>query len=216
LANYRGNWGNNQRHRDMGALAAVWGLGAILHITVYLFLQPPPYHWYYGPAIAALTILAVLGLGGLPRGVQRFGCAVGVLFITATVVFLGTRPWMIMPISSNWAAASEYAALAARVPSGSTVQTFGEVGTVAYFCDCTVVDRLSDRAQVVDLLRAKRAAAGPVVRTLLDWNYHRLRTDPPLHARYKFTFADDPTGIPVTSWLPYAGRMVVRPASDIR
>ncbi|MDQ4032565.1 MAG: hypothetical protein M3332_09970, partial [Actinomycetota bacterium] len=71
-------------------------------------------------------------------------------------------------ISGNWASASEYAALAARVPSGATVESFGEVGTVAYFCDCTVVDRFTDRAQVAELLRAKRATAGPIVRTLLD------------------------------------------------
>jgi hypothetical protein len=92
------------------------------------------------------------------------------------------------------------------------VETFGEVGTVAYFCDCTVVDRLSDRAQVADLIRAKRAAAGPVVRTLIDVNYHRFRANPPIHAVYKFAFAEDPTGISATSWRPYRGRMVVRRA----
>lgn len=111
---------------------------------------------------------------------------------------------------SPWASPAEYAALAARVPAGSTVESFGEVGAVAYFCDCTVVDRFSDRAQVADLLRAKRAAAGPVVRTLLDWNYYRLRTEPPIPATYEFAFAEDPAGIDVTSWLPYRGQMVVR------
>jgi hypothetical protein len=117
-----------------------------------------------------------------------------------------------MPISSNWASPAEYAALAARVPAGTTVETFGEVGTVAYFCDCTIGDRFSDHAQVADLLRTKRAAAGPVVRTLLDWNYYRFKTDPPIRAVYKFEFAEDPTGIQVTSasWIPYRGQMVLR------
>ncbi|MBV9057934.1 MAG: hypothetical protein JOZ09_02090 [Pseudonocardiales bacterium] len=202
----------HQRSTEAGVLVVVWGLGAILHIMVYLLLRPPPYHWYYGPSIAAFTMLAVMGLAGPSRRVHWFGCTVGALVIAASVVFLVSRPWQVMPISSNWASASEYAALAARVPSGVTVETFGEVGTVAYFCDCTVIDRFSDRAQVAELLRAKRAAAGPVVRTLLDLNYYRLKTDPPIHASYKFVFAEDPTGISVTSWLPYRGRMVVRPA----
>jgi hypothetical protein len=194
------------------ALAATWGLGAVLHIAVYALLQPPPYHWYYGPAIGALTMLAVLGVAGLARGHQWTGSAVGALVVVTAVVFLALRPWAVMPISSNWASPAEYAALVARVPAGSTVQTFGEVGTVAYFCDCTIVDRFSDRADVAKLLHAKRATAGPIMRTLLDWNYHRFTTNPPIRAEYKFVFAEDPTGIRVTSWVPYRGQMVLRPA----
>jgi hypothetical protein len=207
--------GVRRRGGTAGVLVAVWGLGAILHTTVYLLLQPPPYHWYYGPAIGAFTMIGVLTMGELPPRLQWTASAVGTLMIAATVVFLATRPWVVMPVSSNWASAAEYAALAARVPSGTTVETFGEVGTVAYFCDCTVVDRLSDRAQVADLLRTKRAEAGPVVRTLLDWNYHRFRTGPPIHAMYRFAFAEDPTGISVTSWRPYVGKMVVQRANTV-
>jgi hypothetical protein len=201
------------RYPGPGAmLAVVWGIGAVLHITVYLLLKVPPYQWYYGPAIGALSMLAVLSVGGLSRGLQCAGSPIGVLLIAATAMFLAVRPWTLTTISGNWASASEYAALAARVPPGTTVETFGEVGTVAYFCDCTVVDRFSDRAQVAALLKAKRAAAGPVVRTLLDWNYHRFKADPPIQPAYRFAFAEDPTGVHVTSWRAYAGQMVVRPA----
>ncbi|MGH3779663.1 MAG: hypothetical protein ACRDRO_03260, partial [Pseudonocardiaceae bacterium] len=77
---------------------------------------------------------------------------------------------------------------------------------------CTVVDRFSDRAQVADLLRAKRVAAGPVMRTLLDWNYYRFKTGAPIRPVYRFTFAEDPTGVHATSsWRPDASQMVVRP-----
>lgn len=193
-------------------LAVVWGLGAVLHITVYLLLKVPPYQWYYGPAIGALSMLAVLSVGRLPRRLQYAGSPICVLLIVVTAVFLAARPWTLTTITGNWATASEYAALAARVPSGTTVESFGEVGTVAYFCDCTVVDRLSDRAQVADLLRAKRAAASPVVRTLLDWNYHRFKAGLPIQPAYRFAFAEDPHGVHVTSWRAYAGQMVVRPA----
>ncbi|MGH3752895.1 MAG: hypothetical protein ACRDRP_09395 [Pseudonocardiaceae bacterium] len=210
LAGY-GAVGACRRGGPGGLLAVVWGLGAVLHITVYLLLQPPPYHWYYGPAIGALSMLAALSVGGLSRRLQLTGSAVSALLIAATVVFLASRPWAVMPISSNSASAAEYAALAARAPSGTTVETFGEVGALAYFCDCTVVDRFSDRAQVAELLRAKRSEAGSVVRTLLDWNYYRFRAGPPIRPVYKFTTAEDPTGIHPTSWRSYFGQMVVRP-----
>lgn len=99
-----------------GALAIAWGLGAVLHIGVYALLQPPPYHWYYGPAIGALTMLAVVGVAGLSRSVQWTGSAAGALVIVAATVFLAMRPWIVMPISSNWASPAEYAALAAVRP----------------------------------------------------------------------------------------------------
>ncbi|MGH3782224.1 MAG: hypothetical protein ACRDRO_16815 [Pseudonocardiaceae bacterium] len=204
--------GTRRRAGSVAALAVVWGFGAILHVTVYLALRTPPYHWYYGPAIGSLTMLAVVGVGMFDRRVQWTGSAVAAVLIAATAAFLVARPWTVMPISTNWASASEYAALAARAPSGATVEAPGEIGTVAYFCDCTVVDRFSDRAQVADLLRAKRVAAGPVMRTLLDWNYYRFRVGPPIRPVYQFAFAEDPTGVHATSWRPYAGRMVVRPA----
>ncbi len=200
------------RAGSAGVLAVVWGLGALLHITVYLLLRPPPYHWYYGPAIGSLSMLTVVGVGMLDQRLQWTGSTVGAVLIAASVVFLAARPWTVMPISSNWASASEYAALAARAPSGTTVAAFGEVGTLAYFCDCTVVDRFSDRAQVADLLRAKRAVASPVVRSLLDSNYYRFKADPPLRPAYKFTLAQDSTGVLATSsWRPDASQMVVRP-----
>lgn len=204
--------GARRRTGSAGVLAVVWGLGALLHITVYLLLRPPPYHWYYGPAIGSLSMLAVLGVGILDRRLQWTGSTLGAVLIAAAVVFLVARPWQIMPISSNWASPAEYAALAARAPSGTTVAAFGEVGTVAYFCDCTVVDRFSDRAQVAHLLRTERAAANPVVRTLLDWNYHRFKAGPPIRPAYRFTFAKDPTGVDATSsWRSDPSRMVVRP-----
>jgi hypothetical protein len=137
---------------------------------------------------------------------------VGILVIAATGGFFAGRPWAVMPITTNWASAAEYATLAAKIPSGATVETFGEVGTIAYFCHCTVVDRLSDRTHLADLLRAKHTAAGPVMKTLLEANYHRFHAPTPLRPAYKLTFAEDPTGVHATSsWRPYAGLMVIRP-----
>ncbi|HET9254297.1 MAG TPA: hypothetical protein VFO16_03720, partial [Pseudonocardiaceae bacterium] len=200
------------------ALAVLWGLGVVFHLAIYLMLRPPPYHWYYGPVIAALTMLGVFGVDALPfpitppRCSPRWaGSAAAALLIAGSALFLFSRPWQIMPISSNWASASEYSALAARLPRGATVQTFGEVGTVAFFAHGTVVDRFSDRAQVVKLIRAKRAEAGPLTRALIDINYYQFTANPPIHPVYRFAFTEDPSGVTVTSaWRPYGGQMVVQ------
>jgi hypothetical protein len=204
--------GEHQRPGPMRLLAVVWGLGALVHLMVYLLLGVPPYHWYYGPAIGALTMLAALGAATLSHQLRWAAATVGILVIAATGGFFAGRPWAVMPISTNWASAAEYAALAAKIPPGATVETFGEVGTIAYFCHCTVVDRFSDRAHLADLLRAKHTTAGPVMKILLEVNYHRFHAPAPLRPTYKLTFAQDPTGIHATSsWHPYAGQMVIRP-----
>jgi hypothetical protein len=117
----------------VAGLVAVWGLGASLYLMVYLLLGVPPYHWYYGPAIGALTMLAALGTTRLSRSLRWAAATVGILVIAATGGFFAGRPWAVMPITTNWASAAEYAALAAKIPSGATVETFGEVGTIAYF-----------------------------------------------------------------------------------
>ena len=57
------------------------------------------------------------------------------------------------------------------VPRGQTVGSFGEIGVVAYHCQCDIIDPLSDRAAAEDLITARYAKAGPIGRRLLDLNY---------------------------------------------
>jgi hypothetical protein len=193
------------------SLLILWGVGAVLHIGVYLLLNTAPYQWYYGPAIGALSMLAAMAVGPAVPRVRTAVLAGGLVLIVITSVYLAVRPWTLTTISGNWAAASEYAELARRAPAGAVVETFGEVGTLAFHCECTVKDRLADRGQFAQLLAEKRAAATPLVRLLLDWNYARFEPPPPLQAQYEFAFAEDPNGVHVTSWRDYAGQMVVRP-----
>jgi hypothetical protein len=131
--------------------------------------------------------------------------------VALTAVYLVARPWTLTTISGNWATPSEYRALAERAPAGAVVQSFGEVGTVAYYCTCTVTDRLSDRGWFAEILAQQRAAAGPFERTLLDLNYRHLHTAPRLTPQLKFTFTPDRTGVPATSWRGDQGTMVVVP-----
>lgn len=50
----------------------------------------------------------------------------------------------------------------------------GEIGTLAYFCECRVVDQFADRGRFTPLLEKRLATSDGVTRTLLEWNYARF------------------------------------------
>jgi hypothetical protein len=191
-----------RRGDEGGVLAVVWGAGAVLYAVVYVFLQPAPYHWYYGPVIGSLTLLGALSLGRFPLPARRAGLVLGGVLAVVTAGFLVRHPWQTVPITTNWATPPEYAAAAALAPPGAVVRSHGEIGTLAYYCDCTVVDGFSDRGLIVERLEARRAAAGPITRFLLDLNYANLATDPPVRPDHAFVLgAAAGTGVPIeTPW----------------
>jgi hypothetical protein len=190
-------------------LHLVLGVGGLLHAGTYLLLNTAPYQWYYGPAIGALTMLGAVG--AQRASLRTVTLAASLATVALTSVYLVARPWTLTTVSGNWATPTEYRALAERAPAGAVVQSFGEVGTVAYYCTCTVTDRLSDRGWFAEILAQQRAAAGPFERTLLDLNYRHFHTAPRLTPRYEFTFTPDRTGVPATSWRGDQGTMVVAP-----
>jgi hypothetical protein len=195
--------------RTTAPLALVFGVGGLLHAGTYLLLDTAPYQWYYGPAIGALTMLGAVGAPRASLRAVALGASAAMVAVTA--VYLVARPWTLTTISGNWATPSEYRALAERAPAGAVVQSFGEVGTLAYYCACTVTDRLSDRGWFADILAEQRAKAGPVERALLDLNYRYFRTPARLRPQYAFTFTPAPSGVPATSWRGDQGTMVVAP-----
>jgi hypothetical protein len=195
--------------RGAAPVHLVLGVGGLLHAGTYLLLDTAPYQWYYGPAIGALTMLGAVGARTAALRTVALGASAATAVVTA--VYLGARPWTLTTISGNWATPTEYRALAERAPAGAVVQSFGEVGTVAYYCACTVTDRLSDRGWFAEILAKQEAAAGPLERVLLDVNYRHFHAAPRRTPQYKFAFAPDPTGVPATSWRGDQGTMVVVP-----
>jgi hypothetical protein len=184
-------------------LVTVWGVGAALHAGVYVGLGTAPYHWYYGPAIGALTMLAVMSLAPAPRPVRGLGIAAGAALVVVAGGFLVRRPWSTSPVTTIWATAEQYAAVAAGVPAGTVVLSPGEPGTIAYYCDCTVVDTFSDRALVARALADRRAAGGPLQRAVLRLDYARLRTGPPLTPTMRLVFSERGPGVAISSpWRP--------------
>ena len=56
----------------------------------------------------------------------------------------------------------------------ATVKAPPEIGTVAYACDCSVVDVFSDPGRTLPLIEKRIREAGPVMRVLLEANFSRL------------------------------------------
>jgi hypothetical protein len=133
-------------------------------------LGVPPFFWYYAPTLAALTLAAVIGLASFSG--PRFRAGVRAVAVTAGVALVvlilipwgsGTRahvPLRAMPIHANWANPGEYAKIGRdlhAIVGDAPVHSPGEVGGLAYFCECTIVDRFSDRASLTDEIREARA-----------------------------------------------------------
>ena len=73
------------------------------------------------------------------------------------------------------------------------VINFGEIGTLAYFCECAMVNDFTDRGVLVPLVDRRIAESGPVGSWLLRLNYHNLdRTQTPLPADYELRYAPGP------------------------
>jgi hypothetical protein len=137
-----------------------------LHYLAYTLLGVPPYHWYYGTSLVCFSVYLAAVAGALwapagssaPARAPGFAVAVAgvVLLVLSAVNYTGTGlPRKNAQITTNWAAPSQYAEIGmaiGRLAGHRTVRSAGEVGAIAYFCDCSMLDPFSDRAIVVGLI----------------------------------------------------------------
>jgi hypothetical protein len=192
------------------------GAGGLVYYAMYSLLGVPPYHWYYVPPVVALTI-AGTGIvsdtlspqrGALPSRAADDGrksprWAVFAFVLVPLLVagylpaFVGRGvPWTSPPFFGNWASAPDYARvgreLRARI-GDAPVGAPGEIGTIAYFCDCVIIDGFSDRGLLGPEIDRRVAEAGPVTRALLKANYARFdRSRPPVRLAYQLRYGPGP------------------------
>jgi hypothetical protein len=185
--------------------------GGLAYFSAYAVLGVPPYQWYYAPSTVALGLAGVLGLSILlPRLGRRAGTALPVaLSLAVGALFVGTWedrpiPWDRPVYFGAWALPEEYRAVGVAlgdVVGDDTVSTFGEIGTLAYACECSIVDPFSDRGITVDLVEERLAGAGPLTRTLLEWNFARLdRSIEPRPVDHRLVWTQGPVPPGVPSW----------------
>gem|GEM_PF-870083 len=185
------------------ALAAAGGA----YFALMWMLQVPPFFWYYAPTLAALTLAAAMGLaaltgptvGQLARSTAATVGA-GLVVVTAVPWWAGVTtqaPLREMPIHGNWALPGQYREIGEELGAivGDTpVHSPGEVGALAYFCECTIVDRFSDRGMLAEAIDDARADSW-----LYELNYRGLDTDEldPMTSGYWLQWqpGPDPTGL---------------------
>ncbi len=182
---------------------ALFGLGGSAHYAIYTQLDVPPYHWYYVPWILG-TSLALVGLLGTASA--RIRLAVPVLAVCAAllvpqVVFSVHHglPWRTAPIQTNWGTAADYARIGTavgRIVGDATVTSPGEIGTLAYFCDCRIVDGFSDRGYLAGDLRQRLDETSPFGRALLELNYRHFTPTEPRPVDYVLRHAEGPAPEP--------------------
>jgi hypothetical protein len=178
------------------------GIAAVGYYIAYSFLDIAPYSWYYGPVIIGFSLALSLLLPEIVRRaaqrVQRrrrlvlaVATVLGALVLTeAAVVFANGFPWIGRPIMyGNWASATEDERIGKQLRTIVGTQTVGgpgEIGTLAYYCRCTIVDPFSDRSRIIALVEFRASRAEPVMRSLLDANFYNLdRTLLPRPAAYE-------------------------------
>jgi hypothetical protein len=189
-----GGWAVTYRSGTKSPAARVVVVAAaagVAHWSILAFVvQTDPYSWYYAPLLVGLTLAATVTLGVLPERWSGTGAGVVLVGTMCWLVTVAPFPWTTMPMGSNWASSDDYARVAseAKIPPDSVVGSPGEIGTLAYFCHCDIVDWMSDRGRSWSFLEERERVAGPVMRTLLRWNYQNLPITQPAHVDYLLAF----------------------------
>jgi hypothetical protein len=157
------------RFRPVALSVAACGLAGLAYYGAYTRLHVPPYFWYYGIPLAALTIVAAFGISAvtteltrIPRlrlnGGRVVAAATGAALVAPMLVAWGTglaqhAPLSQAPVHGNWALPFQYRQigddLARRLPPGAVVRSAGEFGTILYYCHCTLIDRLDQRGLIM-------------------------------------------------------------------
>jgi len=140
-------------------------------------------------------VLSRVQLGGLATPV--------VVLVTGCAAYMNTHNFVTesSPFHANYATAAQYVQLADRVPPGSVLQTtHGEVGSLAYYCHCTVVDPLSDPGRLSPIIEAALQTPGmkgDVLRLL----YAGWEPSTPVPAQWQTVASDHGTAV----WSGFTG-----------
>jgi len=182
--------------RALGSCAYILVAYGTLYFVAYTLLGVPPYHWYYVPVVLCVVLLGALAVAQLSRTSVTVSwlswrtLAISELVIAMiSVAVLFARDGLPLReswIHTNWATQAQYRSIGewlAGHHAGETGRSDGEIGTIAYYCDCLLIDPFSERSWLD--LRVQRA------RMDTDWRDLIARTN---YAFYQPQVPfDDPT-----------------------
>ncbi len=194
------------------------GLGGAAHYAALSVLGVPPYHWYYSILVGTTTIVAAAAVGACwgraassplrPVGWGALVAAAAIAVVSGVADVRHGTPWPIAPVQTNFATPAQYDEIAEDVEARLAaeggpryVTSPGEIGHLAYACDC-VVDQFADPGRIQPQIDAALESSSGVVRELLELNY-RFRDDPePVPVAYDLFRYDRGTEPPGSTWWP--------------
>ena len=149
---------------------ALLALGGVLYHGMYVLLTVPPYHWYYGPGITAATLFACAWAAS-----SRITTGAVLALVAASVVAYAAPglPRKFAPLTSNYASTAKYAEIGRdlhALAGSRVVGSAGEIGVLAYTCECAIVDVFADRGLLPAAIDA-RGAGDRWVRAALRVDY---------------------------------------------
>lgn len=149
---------------------ALLALGGALYHGMYVLLTVPPYHWYYGPGITAATVFACAWAAS-----HRVATGFVLALVAVSVVAYAAPglPREFAPLTSNYASTAKYAEIGRdlrALAGGRVIGSAGEIGVLAYTCECAIVDVFADRGLLPAAIDA-RGAGDRWVRAALRVDY---------------------------------------------
>ena len=163
----------------------------VVHFLAYSALAVPPFHWYYVPEGAIVILCGSLALGSAYKlwhsAPRQWIFAQGVMAAAFLVPVLGMYQLLArdgfnvteMPIHTNLASQEQYRQAGMWLRDNvrpKTVLMEGEIGTLAYYCDCYLLDAFSDRSWLTDGVRTVVSGQGPSA-ALYGLNFMFLREE---------------------------------------
>ncbi|MGE5697179.1 MAG: hypothetical protein ACM4D3_18705, partial [Candidatus Sericytochromatia bacterium] len=152
-------------------------IGGLLIYVAYTVISVPPYHWYYVPTMAVLSVfMAAFICAARNRILHTIGVAAMAVIIVGILVTVAVRPdKSVPPFTTNWTSAQQYQALGRELRSlvgQQSVMLEGEAGTITYYCECETVNVFSDRGLMTRRITERSAMIPSPVRWLVDLNWH--------------------------------------------
>ena len=154
-----------QQVRDTPLVRPILMLG-VIHLAAYSLLRVPPYHWYYAPEAALVILFGCVSLGiiwrNAPSSAWPMVAAKGLVAAGAPDADDRNAPIHgrqglsgdgdADPFQPGFCRRSIREAglwLKAHVGDQTVIQK-GEIGTLAYYCECYLLDPFSDRTWIRD------------------------------------------------------------------
>ena len=168
-----------------GGMEMFWIFLIILVLFGALGLGMAYTGWHQHPGQRMLG-QALIAAACLVPGLGMYGLLARTHFVVAE-----------MPIHSNLATQAQYKQVGLSLKDAvgrKTVLVQGEIGTLAYYCDCYLLDEFSDRRWLNDGVAGLVAGQGPVS-AVFRLNFRFLRQDPGFAAyTYLLTVRGDASG----------------------